>query len=155
MEKNPLHIGLAALRAFIIVLGAGLSIAIASSSGADESFAEGLANYGGLLDAVYYIVYASGFACTLAALGFGIYFFAINFKSRKAQLAGLVVFLMMGLVSFYGLADDAVLAAYESTGDAVSAGVSQFAGGGIWMVYLLGVTAMATIVWTEVSAIFK
>jgi hypothetical protein len=155
MEKNPLHIGLAALRALIILLGAGLLMAVSGASMPDESFLEGLANYGGALDAVFYIVYGAGIACTAAALGFGVYFFAANFKDRKAQLIGLVVFLAMALVSFYGLADDSVLAAYETAGDVVSNGVSQFAGGGIWMVYLLGITALATIVWTEVSAIFK
>ena len=155
MDKNPLHIGLAALRAFIIVLGAGLCIAIAAASSSDETIAEGLANYGGMLDAVYYIIYAAGFACTASALSFGVYFFAINFQERKSQLIGVLVFAAMALVSYYGLADSTVLTAYEISGDTVTPGVSQFAGGGMWLVYLLGITAMATIVWTEVSAVFK
>jgi hypothetical protein len=92
MEKNPLHIGLAALRALIILLGAGLLMAVSGASMPDESFLEGLANYGGALDAVFYIVYGAGIACTAAAIGFGVYFFAANFKDRKAQLIGLVVF---------------------------------------------------------------
>jgi hypothetical protein len=159
MEENKINFILSALRIGIILLGVILVIIIVNSSVADESFVEGDANYGGFLDLMFYIIYAVGIAASLAALGFGIYNFVMNlvndFRSQIGTLTGVSVFLLIGLLSYFAFADGAVMNAYESSGITVSESESIFAGGSMIYVYLLGLAAVASIVWTEVSSIFK
>ena len=126
----------------IIVAGALLCIMITSKSGADETFVEGQERYGGLLDNLFYIIYAVGVACGAAAVLFGLYFFATNLKDRMGTLIGVAGFAVLGLVSFYVLADSTVLNAYEASGITVTEGESMFAGGGMYFVYLLGLVAI-------------
>jgi len=59
------------------------------------------------------------------------------------------------LLSFYVLADDSVLNAYEVSGITVTNGESLFAGGGLYFVYLLGTISILTIVVSEVSSALK
>ena len=159
MEVNKLTRILSGLRMAIIALGVLLVGVIVLSSVADESFVEGEANYGTYLDGLFYIIYAVGAACAFAAVGFGVYAFANNlitdFKSQTGTLAGLSVFLVIGLLSYFALADSAVLSAYEASGITVTASESVFAGGSMIFVYLLGVAAVLAVVWAEVSSIFK
>ncbi len=159
MEENKINFILSALRIGIISLGVILVIIIVSNSVADESFVEGDANYGGYLDLMFYIIYAVGIAAALAAVGFGIYNFVMNlvndYRSQIGTLTGISVFLLIGLLSYFAFADGAVMKAYESSGITVSESESIFAGGSMIYVYLLGLAAIASIVWAEVSSIFK
>ncbi|PCJ80936.1 MAG: hypothetical protein COA49_06410 [Bacteroidetes bacterium] len=159
MKENTINIILSTLRLAIITSGVILVGIIVGSSVADESFVEGQANYGGYLDWMFYIIYAVGISCAVAAVGFGIYSFAINlisdFKSQLGTLAGVSVFAIIGLVSYFSLADGTVLRAYEASGITVTESESIFAGGSMIYVYLLFIVAAASIVWTEVSSIFK
>ena len=159
MEENKINFILSALRIGIISLGVILVIIIVSSSVADESFVEGDANYGGFLDLMFYIIYAVGIAAALAAVGFGIYNFVMNlvndYRSQIGTLTGISVFLLIGLLSYFAFADGTVMKAYESSGITVSESESIFAGGSMIYVYLLGLAAIASIVWAEVSSIFK
>jgi hypothetical protein len=159
MEVNKITRLLSGLRSTIIALGVLLVGVIVLSSVADESFVEGEANYGAYLDGLFYIIYAVGAACALAAVGFGVYAFATklitDFKSQTGTLAGISVFLLIGLLSYFAFADSAVLNAYEVSGITVSPSESIFAGGSMIFVYLLGVAAVAAVVWAEVSSIFK
>ena len=118
---------------------------ITSRSGADETFVEGQERYGALLDNLFYIIYAVGIACGAAAILFGLYFFVTNLKERMGTLMGIGAFAVIGLVSFYVLADSTVLRAYEASGITVTEGESMFAGGGMYFVYLLGAVALASI----------
>ncbi|MEC8113786.1 MAG: hypothetical protein VX101_03735, partial [Bacteroidota bacterium] len=138
-----------------IVAGALLCIMITSKSGADETFVEGQERYGALLDNLFYIIYAVGVACGAAALLFGLYFFVTNIKDRMGTLVGVAGFAVLGLVSFYVLADSTVLRAYEASGITVTEGESMFAGGGMYFVYLLGLAAIASIVVAEVNKAIK
>jgi hypothetical protein len=70
-------------------------------------------------------------------------------------IIGFVGFVIIGLLSFYVLADDTVLNAYEASGIKVSAGESLFAGGGLYFVYLLGSLSIFTIVVAEVRSALK
>ena len=159
MDGNKLTRNLSGLRLAIIFIGVSLVIKILLSSVPDESFLEGDANYGTYLDGLFYIIYAVGAACAVAAVGFGLYTFGNNlkndFQSQIGTLTGLSVFLILGLVSFFLLADSTVLNAYEASGITVTASESVFAGGSMIFVYILGIAAMLSVVWAEVSSIIK
>jgi len=159
MKENTINIVLSAIRLAIITSGVILVGIIVGSSVADESFVEGQANYGTYLDWMFYIIYVVGISCAVAAVGFGIYSFVMNlisdFKSQLGTLAGVSVFAIIGLLSYFSLADGTVLRAYEASGITVTESESIFAGGSMIYVYLLFIVAAAAIVWTEVSSIFK
>lgn len=155
MKSKGLKIGLSVLRTAIIAIGTILLVMIASKSGTDESYDVGVANYGGLLDSVYNLTLVALVLCAASTIIFGLVFFFGNIKNRIGSLIGLAVFAVLGLISFYALADDTVLAAYKSSGIEVTPGESMFAGGGIIFVYLLGAIALLTIVWSEVSRFIK
>ena len=159
MDGNKLTRILSGLRMAIIGLGVLLVAIIVMSSVADESFVEGDANYGAYLDGLFYIIYAVGAACAGAAVGFGAYTFVYNlnndFESQIGTLVGLSVFLILGIVSYLVLADSTVLNAYEASGITVSPSESVFAGGSMIFVYILGLAAVLSVVWAEVSSIFK
>ena len=82
---------------------------------------------------MFYIIYAVGAACAVAAVGFGLFTFVKNlkndFQSQIGTLTGLSVFLILGLASYFLLADSTVLNAYEASGITVTASESVFAGG--------------------------
>jgi hypothetical protein len=155
MGDKTIKTVLSAVRMLVIVAGALLCIMITSKSGADETFVEGQERYGALLDNLFYIIYAVGIACGAAAVLFGLYFFATNLKAKMGTLIGVAGFAVIGLVSFYGLADSTVLRAYEASGITVTEGESLFAGGGMYFVYLLGLVALASIVVAEVNKAIK
>jgi len=155
MGDKTIKTVLSAVRMLVIVLGALLCMMITSKSGADETFVEGQERYGGLLDNLFYIIYAVGIACGAAAVLFGLYFFATNLKDRMGTLIGVAGFAVLGLVSFYVLADTTVLDAYVASGITVTDGESMFAGGGMYSLYLLGLVAIASIVVAEVNKAIK
>lgn len=155
MGDKGLRIGLSALRIAIIVAGAALTWVILSNSVSEETWQEGDQNYGTYLDQLFYIIYAVGIAAGAAAVLFGIGTFLLHFREKIGTLVGVVGFAIVGLISFYMLADSTVLRAYESSGIVVTEGESWFAGGGLWFVYLLGLISLTAIVWAEVSRIFK
>jgi|TARA_B110000046_G_scaffold180329_2_gene210812 hypothetical protein len=159
MDENKINFILSTLRIAIIALGVVLMGIIVSSSVADESYVEGEANYGGFLDWMFYIIYTVGIATAVAALGFGIYSFVMklvnDFKSQIGTLTGMSIFLLIGLLSYFAFADGTVMSAYESSGISVTESESVFAGGSMIYVYMLGIVAVASIVWAEVSSIFK
>lgn len=155
MNDKSLRLGLGIFRSLIIALGALLLIAIANKSGTDETFTEGMERYGTSLDMVYLLTLIALVICAASAVLFGLAFFFSNIKQRITTLAGVVVFVLVGIISFYVLADDTVLRAYESSGIKVTPEESRFAGGGMYMVYLLGGGAILSIIWAEVSRFFK
>lgn len=155
MNDKGLRIGLGVVRSLIIAVGAILLIMIAGNSVSEETFSEGMANYGGKLDAVYNLTLVVLAICAAGAVLFGIVYFLMNFKQRMGTLIGLIGFIVLAAISFYVLADDTVLRAYESSGIEVTGGESLFAGGGIILVYLLGGLAILAIVWTEISKLLK
>ncbi|MDE0871621.1 MAG: hypothetical protein OSA37_06875 [Flavobacteriales bacterium] len=155
MADKGLRLGLSSLRIAIIVAGILLSYLITSRSGSDETFVEGQERYGALLDGLFYIIYFVGIACAAASLIFELIFFGTNIKSKMATLMGFLAFVVIGLFSFYVLADDTVLSAYESSGITVTKGESMFAGGGLYFVYLLGGLSVLTIIAAEIRSALK
>ena len=155
MDDKTIKTVLSAVRMLVIVAGAVLCVTITSKSGADETFVEGQERYGALLDNLFYIIYAVGIACGAAAVLFGLYFFATKLKDRMGTLVGVGAFAVLGLISYYALADRTVLRAYEASGITVTEGESWFAGGGMYFVYLLGAAAIASIVVAEVNKAIK
>ena len=155
MGDKGLRLGLSSLRIAVIVAGILLSYLITSRSGSDETFVEGQERYGALLDGLFYIIYFVGIACAAASIIFGLVFFISNIKEKMGTLAGIVGFLVLGLISFYVLADDTVMRAYEVSGIKVTPGESMFAGGGLYFVYLLGGLSVLTIVAAEIRSALK
>ncbi len=155
MGDKGLRIGLSILRIAIIVAGAALTWVILSNSVSEETWQEGNESYGQYLDQLFYIIYAVGIVAGAAAVLFGLAFFLMRFREKIGTLIGVVGFVLVGLVSFYQLSDSTVLRAYEASGITVTEGESWFAGGGLWYVYLLGLISIASILWAEVSRIFK
>lgn len=78
-----------------------------------------------------------------------------NLKAKMGTLIGVAGFAVLGLISFYALADSTVLRAYEASGITVTEGESLFAGGGMYFVYLLGLVALGSIVVAEVNKAIK
>lgn len=155
MGDKGLRLGLSSLRIAVIVAGILLSYLITSRSGSDETFVEGQERYGALLDGLFYIIYFVGIACAAASIIFGLVFFISNIKEKMGTLAGIVGFLVLGLISFYVLADDTVMRAYEVSGITVTPGESMFAGGGLYFVYLLGGLSVLTILAAEIRSALK
>ena len=159
MDANKVNSLLKFLRISIMLLGVLLLMAIVGNSVADESTLEGNANYGGYLDWMFYLIYGVGTACAAAALLFGIVSFVTksitDFQFQIGTLVGISVFITIGLVSYFALADSAVLDAYQISGITVSPAESIFAGGSIIFVYILALSAVSVVIWAEVSSIFK
>ena len=159
MGDNKLNLILKGLKIVVIAIGVILLGIIVSKSVADESVVEGESNYGSYLDMILYIIYSVGIISATVAIVFGLVTFfrgLINdFKSQLGTLVGLIVFVTIGLVSYFVLPDATVLNAYEASGITVSPVESIFAGGSMIFVYILGIVAVISVVWAEVSRIFK
>lgn len=170
MEGNKLTLVLKGVRLGIMVLGVclvSIIVFIAISTDLDYrvmpngalSTAYTAPTGTPFLDAVLYIVYIVGLVCTLAAIGFGVSMFIkklrSDFKSQIGTLIGFSVFLILGLISYFVLADSTVLDAYEASGIEVSENVSRFAGGSVFSVYILSIAAILSVVWGAVRNIIK
>ena len=154
MMDQVLRISLSILRSLIIVVGAVLCIIIVSRSGTEETLPEGMANYGALLNAVYYMTLVVLALCAAAAVIFGIVFFFSNIEKNIGMLIGIVAFAVIALISVFVLADNSIHPGWVTDGPA-TANESLLGGGGIYMVYILGVVAIGSILWTEISRFFK
>ena len=112
-----------------------------------------------LIDLSISITIYTIFYCTTAVSVFGISSFISSliddFKSQLGTLIGILLFVGIGLVSYFLLSDPTVLNTYEASGITVSPAESIFAGGSMIFVYILGVAALVSVVWAEVSSIFK
>ena len=112
-----------------------------------------------LVDLSIYLTVYTVFYCTTTVSIFGISSFIsalINdFISQLGTLIGLVLFVGIGLISYFILADSTVLKSYEASGITVSEAESVFAGGSMIFVYILGVAALVSVLWSEISSIFK
>jgi hypothetical protein len=156
MGNKVLKIIMGVVRSIIILIGLICCLVIIGKSVPEESMMEGMDNYGTYLNIVYNVTLVVGVLCVAAAVIFGIVFFFANIKKRMGMLIGIVAFLVIALVSFYGLASDEIYPALEKIQDeVVTPKISQFSGGGLIMTYILGGVAVVTILWAEVSKIFK
>ncbi|MEY5043889.1 MAG: hypothetical protein RJA19_1116 [Bacteroidota bacterium] len=145
---------LTALRIGIIAGGTLLTLLIVQNSVAEESVVEGEANYGTYLDLLLNMVYAVGVAAAVAAVLFGIYQFFSNIKQKLGTLVGIAAFILLGIISFYVLAER-VTEPYEMAGMVVTPGDDLLAGGGLYFSYLLGVLSIVAVIVAEVSRLFK
>lgn len=145
---------LSALRIGIIAAGVLLTLLIVQNSTADESVLDGENHYGTYLDWLLNMVYAVGIAAAAAAVLFGIAQFAMNFKKRLATLVGIIVFVVLALIGFFGL-QGTIDEPYQLGGLVVTPQEEFIAGGGLYFVYLLGGLSIVAIVFAEVSRLFK
>jgi hypothetical protein len=136
-----------------------LAIVVYLSEGDGETFIDGENSYGVWLTYVIWALRHGIIFCASTAFIFGLIRFIRalieDFKSQIGILAGLSLFLILGLVSYFALADSTVLNAYEASGINVTASESVFAGGSIIFVYILALSAVSVVIWAEVSSIFK
>ncbi len=86
-----------------------------------------------------------------AAILFGLYYFLTNIKRNIPLLIGILVFVVIGIVS-YSLAGDAVPSQYA---DELSAQTSKLSGAGLGIMYVLLIIALLSAVIGEISRIFK
>jgi hypothetical protein len=100
------------------------------------------------------MVYAVGVAAAVAAVLFGIYQFFSNIKQKLGTLVGIAAFILLGIISFYVLAER-VTEPYEMAGMVVTPGDDLLAGGGLYFSYLLGVLSIVAVIVAEVSRLFK
>ncbi|MBC8149975.1 MAG: hypothetical protein H8E97_01665, partial [Bacteroidetes bacterium] len=111
------------------------------------------------IDSISIITIHTDGICASATLEFLAHTFVNNsnnhFKSQIRTPMELPAFLILGLVSYFALADSTVLDAYEASGITVTESESVFAGGSMILVYILGISAVLSVVWSEVSSIIK
>jgi len=158
MDK-VIKILLAILRVLIIVIGLGTCAYIIANSNSDEGMLEGMANYGGALNLAYYTTLVVMVLCVVFALAFGVIFFILNIKKKMGMLIGIIAFLVIVAVSMFVLGDATMtpdlVKLNEGNESVVTPFISQFSGGGLYLVYILGALAIIAIVWTEVSSLVK
>lgn len=101
--------------------------------------------------------YIIGGLCVAVALIFWLLRFVTDLKSNMGTLAGIGLLAVVLLISYYGLASDAVLADSWNVDfeDLPSPQTSQMSGGGIYALYIMLGLAVAAIIYTEVRSIFR
>ncbi len=104
----------------------------------------------GMVGAALGLTYVAMVACAVAALGFGIYLFFGNLKRNKNGLIGLGAFAAIILISYLVASSD-----IPAIKQQVTEGTVKMVGGGIIAFYVLLIGAVGTIVYTEVTKIFK
>jgi len=86
-----------------------------------------------------------------AAILFGLYYFVTNIKKNIPLLIGILVFVVIGIVS-YSMAGDAVPA---RVADELTPQTSKLSGAGLGVMYVLLIIALLSAVIGEISRIFK
>lgn len=150
MDSKKLNIGLAILKWIIILVGGGSLVAVMMHGG-DTDVESVRQEIDGRLNPAFLVVYITAILAGAVAVGFGLYFMVTNIKKSIPMLVGIVVFGLVLLISWLSAGDE-TLRAY---GTEITSGVSQYAGAGINMVYILGAGAIIAIVASEVSKILK
>ena len=155
MDK-VIRIGMAVVRSLIILIGLVTCAIIIASSVSEESFFEGMSNYGGALNLAYGTTLFVMILCVIAIVLFGTVFFFMNIKSRMGTLIGIVGMIVIALVSVYALGSSEVTPDLARLQDVnVTPNLSQNVGGSLYMVYILGGIALVSILWAEISRWFK
>jgi hypothetical protein len=145
MNTKTINIALSVLKIAIILIGViSLLMVISNADASSEKI-------GSLVNPALYVVYFAAILGGLTAVGFGLYFIATNVKKSIPVLAGILGFILIAIIS-YSSSSNEVLRAY---GDGITEGISQYAGAGVIMIYVLGTVAVLSIIWAEVSKIFK
>ncbi len=123
----------------------------------DTDFDGQIAIYGGILDTIMYWAYVLLGLATVAALLFPL---VRLFTRPKEAVRSLISFAIIAVVVFiaYMLADDTVFTAAELPGYSGADNVPdtlKFAGTMLWSTYLLLFGVMASILYVEISKVFK
>jgi predicted neutral ceramidase superfamily lipid hydrolase len=108
-----------------------------------------IANYGWKLDAAFYLVYIAGAICLAVVLLFAVLHVVQNPKS----LIGFGLFAIVMLLSYYVFSGNEVIKDFYP--DETTPETSQFVGGGLIALYIVGLGSIAAIVYAEVSKLLK
>lgn len=155
-----IKIGLDVVKALVILITSILAIMIASNwdSAMEESGWLYVLNnepsvaspLGGILTIFWILL----IICVVAAVVFGIWAVVQNPKKNVRALIGIGLVVLIGLISYYGLADTTLpskLSVDEMPTDSMVKTVTS----GITMFYILGFLAIGALLYLEVSKIFK
>jgi len=107
------------------------------------------------LSNLFYLIYVAIAICVIAAVVFGLYHFISNIKSQVGTIIGLIGLLILGLISYYGLADGSILGTYEVSGEVVPEETILTSGAAIIFTYCLAFVAIGAVAVTEIIKIFK
>ncbi len=123
----------------------------------DTNFDGQIAHYGGILDTIMYWAYVLLGLATVAALLFPL---VRLFTRPKEAVRSLISFAIIAVVVFiaYMLADDTVFTAAELPGYRGADNepdTLKFAGTMLWSTYLLLFGVIASILYVEISKVFK
>ena len=151
MDSKGLKLGLTGVKMVVSVIGVILCLLIMLNSDSNQSVQEALATHDGNLNGSLWLVYIVGVACAAAMVIFGVVHFLSDPKKNMGALIG-VVALVLVLIIGYAIADDTVLRAY---GEGISEGTSKWVGGGLIGFYVIGIGAIAAIIFAEIGRLFK
>jgi hypothetical protein len=152
MQNKGLKIALTVLRLLIAVLGIVFCAMIVANSNSDDSVVQAMDNFGTALDGAFWLVLIVGVMGAGAAILFGLFHFLSDIKHKIGSLIGIIVFAAVLLLSYYVFASDEVSPIFP---EGTTSAVAQFTGGGLIALYIIGGLAVLTIVFAEVSRLFK
>jgi hypothetical protein len=125
---------------------------IVANSNSDDSVVQAMDNFGTALDGAFWLVLIVGVMGAGAAILFGLFHFLSDIKHKIGSLIGIIVFAAVLLLSYYVFASDEVSPIFP---EGTTSAVAQFTGGGLIALYIIGGLAVLTIVFAEVSRLFK
>ncbi|TXC78955.1 hypothetical protein [Luteibaculum oceani] len=137
MEENKIGLALNVAKIGIIALGIIFVLMI-------------LGGNDGMVGSALTLTYVALAASAIAALGFGIYLFLTNIKNNKTGIISLGVFAAIILIAYATASSD-----IPAIKQQVSEGTVKMVGGGIVAFYILLIGAVGSIVYAEVSKLFK
>lgn len=148
MTKGINSIGVI-LKFALAILGIILCAIIIGKADNTASVADQIATYGFNLDGAFYLVYIAGAMCVAVIVLFALMHVIQNPKT----LIGVGAFALVLLISYYGLSGNEVIPEFYPEG--TTPAVSQMVGGGLIALYIVGVAAIASILYSEVGKFFK
>lgn len=152
MQSKGLKIALTIFRLLIAVIGIALCVYIVVNADTDDSVVAAMNKFGGALNGAFWLVLIVGLLAAGAAILFGLVHFLGDIKHRIGSLVGIVVFAGILLLSYFTLASNEVISIFP---EGTTPSISQFTGGGLISLYIIGGLAILTVIYAEVSRLFK
>lgn len=153
MENQGMKTGLGIARIVIAVIGVILCGLIISNADSEMPVGEAMVVQGGNLDGALWITYILVVLCAAAAVVYGLVNVIRNPKGNMGSVLGVVGMVVVFLIAYYGIADGSVTDKQAAEG--VTSSISLMTGAGLMVLYVVTIITLVTVVWAEVSRIFK